>query len=88
MEFTHPERSVGPDAGASPFDSFWGDCQKESAQQGGTWLSGSSENSGINVCLPAINQDIERHEAKGWAQIWMVPEAGQPQGVAPTVEIV
>jgi len=36
MERTHPERSAGPHAGARPFGSFWGDCQKEPAQQGGT----------------------------------------------------
>ena len=36
MERTNPERSGGPDGGASPFGSFWGDCQKEPAQQGGT----------------------------------------------------
>jgi len=35
MERTNPERSAGPDVGARPFGSFWGDCQKEPAQQGG-----------------------------------------------------
>jgi hypothetical protein len=36
MERTNPERSAGPDGGASPFGSFWGDCQKGPAQRGGT----------------------------------------------------
>lgn len=31
-----------PDAGARPFGSFWGDCQKEPAQQGGTNASCNS----------------------------------------------
>ena len=42
MERTNPERSEGPDGGASPFGSFWGDCQKEPAQQGGTHASTNS----------------------------------------------
>ena len=42
MERTNPERSGGPDGGASPFGSFWGDCQKEPAQQGGTEASSNA----------------------------------------------
>src|SRR5690606_32657690 len=42
MERTNPERSAGPDVGARPFGSFWGDCQKEPAQQGGTNASCNS----------------------------------------------
>ena len=42
MEQTNPARSAGPDAGARLFGSFWGDCQKELAQQGETKLSSSS----------------------------------------------
>ena len=45
MERTNPERSAGPDGGASPFGSFWGDCQKEPAQQGGTTAPANLETS-------------------------------------------
>jgi len=67
MERTDPERSAGPYAGARLFGSFWGDCQKELAQQGETKHSSSSLNanesktfiqhtqtcqSGVNPCFP------------------------------------
>ncbi len=42
MERTNPARSAGPDGGARLFGSFWGDCQKELAQQGETKRSSDS----------------------------------------------
>ncbi len=42
MERTNPERSAGPDAGASVFAYFFRDWKKSVAQQGETKLSGSS----------------------------------------------
>ena len=44
-----PRRRRGRMSGASPFGSFWGDCQKEPAQQGGTeTLSSTISSSGTN----------------------------------------
>ena len=40
-----PRRRRGRMSGASPFGSFWGDCQKEPAQQGGTNASPNEETS-------------------------------------------
>ncbi|WP_312956312.1 hypothetical protein, partial [Stutzerimonas nitrititolerans] len=44
VERTNPARSAGPDAGARLFGSFWGDCQKELAQQGETRATKQPDN--------------------------------------------
>jgi len=62
MERTNPARSAGPDGGARPFGSFWGDCQKELAQQGETMPSNGSINEPKTE--PKVADDWIRFEAR------------------------